>query len=63
MGKNKRGRLNKTTVFNKSRSIACLTLKGGVSVINLYNPKTLFKDRNNIFLTSLEVTPSNKCFE
>jgi hypothetical protein len=56
------GALNRTVVFNDSKSIACLRLKGEVSMINLYNPVTIFKDRNNIFLTSSTVVPSNKCF-
>jgi hypothetical protein len=57
------GALNKTTAFNESMSIACLSLKGWRGVINLYKPKVVFQDKQNIFLTSSEVTPSNKCFE
>jgi hypothetical protein len=57
------GALNKTTTFNSSRSIACLSLKGGDFVINLHKPKVLFRDRQNIFLTSLKVIPSKRCFE
>jgi hypothetical protein len=55
------GALNKTTIFDKSMSMACLTLKGGVAIINLHKPKVVFKDKQNIFLTSSKVTPSNKC--
>ena len=56
------GALLKTTFFNKDGSIACLSLKGGKYFINLYNPKTLFKDKQNIFLTSSQVIPSYKCY-
>jgi hypothetical protein len=55
------GALIKTTSFNKQNTIACLSLKGGDFFINLYNPKILFKDKQNIFLTSSEVIPSNHC--
>ena len=57
------GALIITTSFNKQNTIACLSLKGGDFFINLHNPKILFKDTHNIFLTSSEVIPSNKCFE
>ena len=57
------GGLSRTLTFNDSNSIACFTLKGGIFVINIYNPVTIFKDRNNIFLTSSTVAPSNKCFD
>ncbi len=56
------GALLKTTSFNKQNTIACLSLKGGEFFINLYNPKILFKDKQNIFLTSSQVSPSDRCF-
>jgi len=56
------GSLLKTTSFNKQNTIACLSLKGGEFFINLYNPKILFKDKQNIFLTSSQVSPSDRCF-
>jgi hypothetical protein len=55
------GALNITTVFNESMTIACLSLKGGKNVINLHKPQLVFQDKQNIFLTSSEVTPSSKC--
>jgi len=57
------GALIKTTSFNTQNTIACLSLKGGEFFINLYNPKILFKDKQNIFLTSSTVVPSNECFK
>tara|TARA_B110000008_G_C16808791_1_gene499859 strand:- start:62 stop:931 length:870 start_codon:yes stop_codon:yes gene_type:complete len=56
------GSLLITTSFNKQNTIACLSLKGGEFFINLYNPKILFKDKQNIFLTSSQVSPSDHCF-
>ncbi len=57
------GSLNKTTMFDRDNITACLSLKGGDFFINLYKPEILFKDRQNIFLTSSTVVPSNECFK
>lgn len=57
------GALRLTTSFNKENTIACLKLKGGDFYINLYSPKILFKDKQNIFLTSPQVNPSDRCFQ
>lgn len=58
------GALKKSVMFDESKSIACLSLKGGldIGVINLHNPKVVFQDRQNVFLTSPEARPSGKCF-
>jgi hypothetical protein len=57
------GALRLTTSFNKENTIACLKLKGGDFFINLHNPKILFKDKQNIYLTSPQVNPSDRCFQ
>jgi hypothetical protein len=50
-------------MFDRDNITACLSLKGGDFFINLYKPEILFKDRQNIFLTSSTVVPSNECFK
>jgi hypothetical protein len=57
------GALRLTTSFNKDNTISCLKLKGGDFFINLHSPKILYKDRQNIFLTSPRVIPSDRCFQ
>ena len=55
------GSLKKTVLFNNTNEIACLSLKGGKIYINLSNPQIIFEDRQNIFLLSNKVVPSNEC--
>jgi len=55
------GSLKKTT--STTNNITCLSLKGSRDYVNLYNPKILFEDRQNIFLLSDKVVPSSKCLK
>ncbi len=55
------GALKKTVKFYSNQSIACLSLKGIDMYVNLHNPKILFNDKYNIFLTSAKASVSNKC--
>jgi hypothetical protein len=55
------GSLKKTTSTNDN--ITCLSLKGSKDYINLYNPIILFEDRQNIFMLSNQVIPSNQCLK
>lgn len=57
------GSLKKTTNYNDFSEIFCLSLKGSMNYINLYDAKIIFEDRQNIFLISDKVVPSTKCLK